>query len=80
MSTTDDRSVKSKLPMRWMLRQATGEVPWRILMASRSPARGLLLVHAGEQQGVVVDDGVGDQPGALIPYLLLGFGFDAELA
>jgi len=27
MSTTDDPSVKSKLPMRWTLRQATGEMP-----------------------------------------------------
>jgi hypothetical protein len=30
MSTSDDAVVKSKLPMRWTLRQATGEMPWRI--------------------------------------------------
>jgi hypothetical protein len=38
MSTPDDPAVKSKLPMRWTLRQATGEVLWSILIASRSPA------------------------------------------
>jgi hypothetical protein len=42
--------------------------------------RRLLLVNAGEEQGGVVDDGVGDQTGAFIPDLLLGFVFDAELA
>lgn len=42
--------------------------------------RRLLLVNAGEEQGVVVDDGVGDQPGTLVSYLLLGFTLDAELA
>jgi hypothetical protein len=38
MSTGDELAVKSKLPIRLMLRQATGEVLLRILMASRSPA------------------------------------------
>ena len=38
------------------------------------------LVDAGQEQGVVVDDGVGDQPGAFVPYLLLGFNLDTELA
>ncbi len=34
MSTGDELVVKSKLPIRLMLRQATGEVLLRILMAS----------------------------------------------
>ena len=32
MSTSDDPAVKSKLPMRWTFRHATGEVPWRALL------------------------------------------------
>src|SRR5689334_21032711 len=44
-------------------------------------ARGaLLLVDAREQGRVVVDDGVGDQAGTLVPQLLLGFGVHAQLA
>lgn len=31
-----------------------------------------LLVDPGEEQGVVVDDGVGDEAGTLVPYLLFG--------
>jgi len=42
--------------------------------------RRLLFVDAGEQQSVVEDDGVDDQPRALVPYLLLVFRLDAELA
>jgi hypothetical protein len=38
MSTGVELVVKSKFPMRLMLRQATGEMPLRILMASRSAA------------------------------------------
>jgi hypothetical protein len=67
MSTSDDPAVKSKLPMRWTFRQATGEVFWSILIASISPIAAFLFVNAGEQQGVVEDDGVGDEPGAFVP-------------
>jgi hypothetical protein len=38
MSTGDELAVKSKLPIRLMLRQATGEMPLRMLLASRLPA------------------------------------------
>ena len=38
MSTGDELVVKSKLPIRLTLRQATGEMPLRNWMASRSPA------------------------------------------
>jgi hypothetical protein len=38
MSTGIELVVKSKLPIKLTLRQATGEVPLRILMASRSSA------------------------------------------
>lgn len=40
----------------------------------------LLLVDARQKQGVVEDDGVDDQPGTLVPYLLLSLGFHSEFA
>ena len=38
----------------------------------------LLLVYPRKKQGVVVDDRIGDQPGAFVPDLLLRFGLHAE--
>jgi hypothetical protein len=38
MSTGGELVEKSKLPIRLMLRQATGEMPLRIFVASRSAA------------------------------------------
>ena len=40
----------------------------------------LLLVLPRQEQGIVVDDGVCDEPLALVPDLLLRFGLHAELA
>jgi len=38
----------------------------------------LLFVYLREEQGVVVDDSVDDQPGAFVPDLLLRFGLHAQ--
>jgi hypothetical protein len=60
MSTDDALVVKSKLPIRLTLRQATGEVLFRVKGGVHVGHRQLLFINPREQQGVVVDDGVGD--------------------
>ena len=42
--------------------------------------RHLLFVHFGQQGRVVVADRIGNQPGAIVPDLLLGFRLNLELA
>jgi hypothetical protein len=78
MSTGIELIVKSKLPIRLTLRQATGRGAFENLDSFQVACRQFLLIYPREEQGVVVDDRVSDQPAAFVPDLLLRFGLHAK--
>lgn len=56
MSTGDELVVKSKLPIRLTFRQATGEVPLRNWMASKSPVAMHAIIGTHEHESHFVFD------------------------
>ena len=79
MATDVELVVKSKLPIKLILRQATGKV-LLIFDSLQVGCYHLLLVNPRSEQGVVVNDSVGNQPGTHVPDLLLRLGFHPEIA